>query len=71
MISKSLYFSGPQYHLREKNYILKHTENQLVWVSHSVMTHQTPLSMGFSRQELLAWVASPFSRGFSQPRDQT
>ena len=27
--------------------------------------------MEFSRQEYLVWVGSPFSRGPSQPRDQT
>ena len=31
---------------------------------------QTPLSMGFSRQEL-EWVAMPSSRGSSWPRDRT
>ena len=45
------------------------------------VAHQTPLSMGFSRQEwaslvvfqarILAWVAIFFPRGSSQPRDQT
>ena len=30
--------------------------------------HHAPLSMGFSRQ---GWVAIPFSRGCSQPRDRT
>ena len=30
-----------------------------------------PLSMGFSRQRILKWVAIPFSRGSSQPRDGT
>ena len=32
---------------------------------------QAPLSRGFSRQEILEWVAMPSSRGFSQPRDRT
>ena len=33
---------------------------------------QAPLSMGFSQLEkLLEWVAIPFSRGSSQPMDQT
>ena len=34
-------------------------------------TSWTIQSMGFSRQEDLSWVAVPFSRGSSQPRDQT
>ena len=32
---------------------------------------QAPLSMEFSRQEILEWVAIFFSRGSSQPRDWT
>ena len=32
------------------------------------VAYQAPLSMEFSRQE---WVAIPFSRGSSQPRNQT
>ena len=35
------------------------------------VAHQTPLSMGFSRQEYLEWVAISFSRGSSQPRHRT
>ena len=34
------------------------------------IAHQAPLSMEFSRPEL-EWVVIPFSRGSSQPRDQT
>ena len=33
--------------------------------------HEAPLSMGFSRQEYLEWVAISFSRGSSQPRNRT
>ena len=32
---------------------------------------KTPLSMEFSRQEVLEWVAISYSRGSSQPRDLT
>ena len=32
---------------------------------------QAPVSMEFSRQEILEWVTIPFSRGSSPPRDQT
>ena len=44
-----------------------------VWLFATLWTiaHQAPLSMEFSRQELLEWVAIPFSRGPSWPRDQT
>ena len=34
-------------------------------------TPQTIQSMEFSRPRILVWVAFPFSRGSSQPRDQT
>ena len=33
--------------------------------------HQAPLSMGFSRQKKLEWIAMPSSMGSSQPRDRT
>ena len=52
-----------------------------VCVSHSVVSDsfvatqtvacQTFLSMEFSRPGILEWVAFPFSRGSSQPRDHT
>ena len=32
---------------------------------------QAPLSMGILQARILEWVAIPFSRGFSQPRDWT
>ena len=32
---------------------------------------QAPLSMGILQARILEWVAMPFSRGSSQPRDQT
>ena len=32
---------------------------------------QAPLSMGILQARILEWVAVPFSRGSSQPRDQT
>ena len=33
------------------------------------VAHQTPQSMGFSRQEYWSSAAIPFSKGSSQPRD--
>ena len=44
-----------------------------VWLSATPWTvaHQAPLSMEFSRQEILEWVAISYSRRSSQPRDQT
>ena len=36
---------------------------------YGLLTHQAPLSMGFSRQEYWnKWVSMPSSRGSSQPR---
>ena len=35
------------------------------------VAQQAPLSMGFSSKRILEWVAMPFSRGSSPPRDQT
>ena len=40
-----------------------------LFVTPWTVAHQTPLSMEFSMQEY--WVAVPFSRGSSQPRDRT
>ena len=44
-----------------------------VWlfVTPWTVVRQAPLSMGFSRAKILKWVAISFSRGSSQPRDQT
>ena len=33
------------------------------------VSHQAPLSIGFSRQDILKWAAIPSSKGSSQPRD--
>ena len=38
---------------------------------HGYSLHQAPRSMGFSRQEVLEWVAISFSRESSQPREWT
>ena len=35
------------------------------------VAHQTPLSMGFSRQKIVEWVAISSSRGSFRPRDGT
>ena len=35
------------------------------------VAHQAPLSMGILQASILEWVAMPFSRGSSRPRDQT
>ena len=52
----------------------------MLMLRHSVMSdflgthgiaHQVPLSMGILQARILEWVAICFSRGSSQPRDQT
>ena len=40
-------------------------------LSDSLWPHGLYSPMEFSRPEILEWVAFPFSRGSSQPRDQT
>ena len=44
-----------------------------VWLFETPRTaaHRAPLSMGILQARTLQWVAIPFSRGSSQPRDQT
>ena len=42
-----------------------------MWPHGLYVAFQAPLSMGFSRQEYLEWVAVYSSRGSSWPRDQT
>ena len=42
-----------------------------VFLTPWAVAYQVPLSMEFSRKRILEWVAIPFSRGSSQPRDQT
>ena len=42
-----------------------------LWDPKDSSLHQAPPSMGFSRQEVLEWVAISFSRESSQPRDRT
>ena len=36
----------------------------------SLVDHMAPLSMRILQEGILEWVAIPFSRGSSQPRDQ-
>ena len=41
----------------------------LAWKTPWTIAHQSPLSMGILQARILEWVAIPFSRGSSQPRD--
>jgi len=42
-----------------------------LFVTPWMVTHQTPLSMGFFQARTLEWIAISFSRGSSWPRDRT
>ena len=51
--------------------VLSHFSPVRLFVTLWTVTHQAPLSMGFSKQEHWRGVAMPSSRGSFQPRDQT
>ena len=42
----------------------------LAWKIPWTVAHQAPLSMGILQARILEWVAIPFSRRFSKPRDR-
>ena len=42
-----------------------------LFVTPWTVAHRAPLSMGIFQARILEWVAAPFSRGSSRPRDQT
>ena len=42
-----------------------------LFVTQWTVAHQVPLSMGILQGRILEWVADPFSRGISQPRNHT
>ena len=42
-----------------------------VFVTPWTVAHQAPLSMEYLQARILEWVATPFSRGSSPPKDQT
>ena len=42
-----------------------------IFVTPRTVARQAPLSMGFLQARILEWVAMPFSRGSSRPRDRT
>ena len=50
---------------------LSHFSHVQLFATLWTVAHQAPLSMGFSRQRILEWVAMPSSRGSSRPRDRT
>ena len=51
--------------------VLSYFSHVRLFVIPWTVVHEAPLSMGFSRQKKLEWVAIPFSRGSSPSRDQT
>ena len=51
--------------------VLSHHSRVQRFVTPWTVAHPASLSMGFSQVSILEWVAISFSRGSSQPRDQT
>ena len=47
--------------------VLSHGKTLTPWT----LAYQAPLSVGILQARILKWVAISFSRGYSQPRDQT
>ena len=52
-------------------YLVSHVSCVQLFATSWTVAHQAPLSMGIPQARILEWVAMPFSRGSSQPRDQT
>ena len=52
-------------------WLFSHSATSNSFMTPWAVAHRAPLSMGFPKQEILQWVAISFSRGPSQPRDQT
>ena len=50
---------------------LSHCSHVQLFAALWTVTYQASLSMGILQARMLEWVALPFSRGSSQPRDQT
>ena len=62
---------GWKVELEEIFTVLSHSAvSNSLWPPWTV-AHQAPLSMGIIQARILEWVAIPFSRGSSQPRDKT
>ena len=61
----------PSYTILSSRYYYMCVSCSVVFDSETPRTvaHQASLSMGFSRQRILEWIAIPFSRGTSQPKD--
>ena len=51
--------------------MLSHFSHIQLFVIPWTVAHQAPLSMGILQARILEWVAMPFSRGSSPPRNQT
>ena len=57
-----------------KNTVVIHVKEKEVKVTQSCLTHCDPVDYtvyGVLQARTLEWVAFPFSKGYSQPRDQT
>ena len=53
------------------NILFPHVAQSCLFVIPWTVACQTSLSMGILQVRILEWVAMPFSRGSSQPRDRT
>ena len=62
---------GPQVTVCLMCCVLRHFSRVLLFVTLWTLTHQGPLSMGFSSQEYRSGLACPPFRASSQPRGQT
>ena len=51
--------------------LLSHFSHVWLFAALQTVASQAPLSMGILQARILEWVAMPFSRGSSWPRDQT
>ena len=68
-VSRSLLKFMPTELVMLSNHLSLH--RPLILLPSPFVSHQSPLSMGFSRHRILEWAAASFSKGFSQPRDWT
>ena len=51
--------------------VLSHRDVSSSLQPHEVWAQQAPLALGILQARILEWVAMPFSRGSSQPKDET
>ena len=54
-----------------QNQLVSRFSRVLLFVTPWTVADQAPLSMGLLQARILEWIAMPFSKGSSKPRDQT